>query len=538
MKLILFLLKASWRIVTMAIVIGAVSGVANTALLFLIFPALRKGAGPSAWVIGFFAGLCPVVLLTRIGSQALLSRLTQDTISRLRLGLCRKILASPLRHLEEIGMHRMLAALINDVGTVTHVLNTVPTIVVNFVILLCGAGFLGYLSLKILAGAAVFCALGVATYLYFASFAKRHMRAGVLAQESVIQNVRELIDGVKQLKMHAERRRVFVDDVMEPTEAAMRRFKFVADCLQNAAIVWGRLMFFVALGVLAFVMPLFLDIDHDTRTWCTITILFLMAPLDQIMAFLPAIGWATVAIERIERTGLMLDMGKVEQTAAPAVRQWNQIEVAGVTHSYRKEGRPQGFLLGPIDFTLRPGEIVFIVGGNGSGKTTLAKLFTGLYTPESGEIRLDGQPVTAENREGYRQLFSVVFDDAAVFDSLWGLESDDLDRRAREYLDVLRLSHVVKVQDGKFSTTKLSRGQRKRLALLTAYIEDRPIYVFDEWAADQDPTFRKLFYLRILPELKERGKSVVAITHDDHYFGVADCLIKLDEGKMNGRTSI
>ena len=129
-------------------------------------------------------------------------------------------------------------------------------------------------------------------------------------------------------------------------------------------------------------------------------------------------------------------------------------------------------------------------------------------------------------------MFSVVFDDAVIFESLWGLGAADLDQRAQEYLRQLELDHVVTVTNGVFSTTRLSRGQRKRLALVTAYLEDRPIYLFDEWAADQDPLFRKIFYQRLLPELKGRGKTVVAVTHDDRYFAVADQVIKLEEGKV------
>ena len=255
------------------------------------------------------------------------------------------------------------------------------------------------------------------------------------------------------------------------------------------------------------------------------------------MAWLPLIAWVNVSLAQINRLGIEIEATTIEDPAIedPAIgplEGWEQIELAGVTHTYRREGQSGGFVLGPVDLALRPGQILFIVGGNGSGKTTLAKLFTGLYIPESGEIRLDGRPVTAANRERYRQLFSAVFDDAAVFESLWGLAAEDLDERAREYLCQLELDRVVTVTGGTFSTTRLSRGQRKRLALLTAYLEDRPIYVFDEWAADQDPVFRRVFYLRLLPELRARGKAVVAITHDDRYFGIADCLIKLEEGKM------
>ena len=214
------------------------------------------------------------------------------------------------------------------------------------------------------------------------------------------------------------------------------------------------------------------------------------------------------------------------------VRHWEQIDFLGVTHAYRSQGRPHGFVLGPLDLTLNRGEIVFVMGGNGSGKTTLAKLITGLYVPESGDVCLDGQSISEESRESYRQLFSVVFDDAMIFDSLWGLDAPDRDQRAQEHLRQLELDHLVKVTNGRFSTTALSHGQRKRLALLTAYLEDRPIYVFDEWAADQDPAFRKIFYQRLLPELKRRGKTVVAITHDDRYFAGADRIIKLEEGKL------
>ena len=181
----------------------------------------------------------------------------------------------------------------------------------------------------------------------------------------------------------------------------------------------------------------------------------------------------------------------------------------------------------------RTGELVFLVGGNGSGKSTLAKIISGLYVPEAGEIRLDGQVITDKNRDDYRQLFSAVFSDFYLFENLLGLYTKDLDAQAGMYLEQLHLSHKIKVMDGALSTTAVSQGQRKRLALLTAYLENRPFYLFDEWASDQDPHFKDVFYTKLLPDLKARGKTALVITHDDRYFHLADRIIKLDYGQID-----
>jgi len=228
-----------------------------------------------------------------------------------------------------------------------------------------------------------------------------------------------------------------------------------------------------------------------------------------------------------------MDEKAVEQTRSDAMTpvQFESIELINAQSVYYDQEEAP-FIVGPISFCIHPGEMIFITGGNGSGKSTLAKLLTGLYVPDSGVIRWNGVTVTNENRDDYRQLFAVVFFDFFLFETLLGLESPDLDARAAAYLEALELQHKVQIKDGILSTTSLSQGQRKRLALLTAYLENRPIYVFDEWAADQDPTFKEVFYRKIAPELKAQGKTVVIITHDDRYFHLADRHFEMREGKL------
>jgi putative ATP-binding cassette transporter len=249
----------------------------------------------------------------------------------------------------------------------------------------------------------------------------------------------------------------------------------------------------------------------------------------------PSMSRARVAAEQLLQLRTEMPEAAPPQlpaTAAPAC--WREIRLNGVVHRFDSGGGESSFVVGPVDLVLEPGEIVFLTGGNGSGKTTLAKLLVGLYTPEAGSITLDGKPVQATNIEDYRSLFTTVFSDFHLFGSLLGLERPGLDDDARDHLALLRLDQKVHVNEGVFSTIELSQGQRKRLALLTAYLEDRPIYVFDEWTADQEPLFREVFYRHLLPGLRERSKTAIVITHDDRYFEAADRVIELDYGRIRG----
>ncbi len=535
MKLFLFFIHYSRRIAILAILAGIISGVSSTGMLAVINASLR-GNGPSAGkLIWAFVALCLLLPLARFTSESLLIRLGQDALLELRMRLCRQILATPLRRLEEFGAPRLMSSLTDDVPTITNALLTIPLICINVAVVIGGLIYLGWLSSWVLLLVLAFMAVGIATYQLAVIKAIRFFNAAREHTDALFQHFRALTDGTKELKLHRRRREVFAEDVLKTSATSFRRESVKAATIYSGASSWGQALGFVVVGLLVFALPAWYAFDLQVMTGYVLVLLFVITPLQVVMTTLPNLSRANIAVRRVEELGLSLTKYATEERTSPhndLPVTWESLELREVMHNYPSEEKDEGFMLGPIDLTLRPGELVFFIGGNGSGKTTLAKLLIGLYAPEAGEIRLDGKPITEENRDHYRQMFTAVFSDFYLFDSLLGIESQQLDEHALEYLKQLQLTQKVEVKEGVLSTTNLSQGQRKRLALLTAYLEDRPIYLFDEWAADQDPLFKQVFYYELLPELKAQGKTVLVISHDDRFYEVGDRIIKLDYGKI------
>ncbi len=535
MTLLRFLLRTSRGILLVTALIAALSGACNAGLIALVNAALNHPGGSTARLVWSFAGLGLCKLVTNFLSQASLVRFAQGTVASLRRDLVRKILAVPLRHLEELGAPRLLVALTEDVLYITQALLIIPAFGVNIAILLGGAAYLGWLSWKVLLTMCGFIVIGGLGYRWFIAGGFRRLTLAREEEDKLFRHFRALTEGIKELKLHRNRRGAFLRQDLQTATENYQRHNVAAEIRFVLAHTWGHLLFFLLVGVLLFLLPKLEPLTTRTLTGYVITTLYLMGPLAGAMSSLSAFGRANVSLEKVEKLGVSLagrctEKCSITQPEKPA--DFARLELIGVTHSYHHEKDDSNFVLGPIHLTFEPGELVFVAGGNGSGKSTLAKLITGLYPPETGEIRLDGNEITDANRDDYRQLFSAVFSDFYLFDTLLGLHGDGLDGQAQNYLEQLHLGHKVRINNGSLSTTALSQGQRKRLALLTAYLEDRPFYVFDEWASDQDPLFKKIFYTRLLPELKARGKTVVVITHDEKYFPLADRIVKLDYGKL------
>ncbi|HVB37028.1 MAG TPA: ATP-binding cassette domain-containing protein, partial [Vicinamibacterales bacterium] len=263
-------------------------------------------------------------------------------------------------------------------------------------------------------------------------------------------------------------------------------------------------------------------------------VLFIIGPLSGLVGSIPIFARANVAATNIETLEAELDAaapGEVEGAGARPAGPFGTLALEEVSFRYQDRTGVSQFGIGPATLTIPAGELLFIVGGNGSGKSTFLKVLTGLYPPLSGRIVLDRTPVTAADAVWYRSHFSVIFSDYHLFDRLYGLRDVD-PARVQELLRQMQLDAKTRFEDGRFSTIELSNGQKKRLALVVSMLEDRPIMVFDEVAADQDPGFRRYFYEELLPAFKRQGKTVIAVTHDDRYFGVADRVLKMDYGQF------
>lgn len=532
MNVIWLLLKASWLNVSIAILTGLISGGCSAQLIAFINRAISDNSNQN--LVWYFAGLAVLALVTGVISQFLLIYLSQEAVYNLRLSLSRGILSSPLRHLEELGANRLLATLTDDVGTLSNTIFLIPFLCVDIAVVVGCLTYLSTLSGVVFAVVFAFLALTIGTVQLLLNKMRNFFDLARAEQDILFKHFRSITEGIKELKLHSLRRQDFFDEELQVSAADSRDYNLQA--LNTAAVATGvgQLLFFMLIGLLLFAVPKLVAVSTPVLSAYILTSTYLMSPFQNILQRLPAIFRANTSVEKIERMGLAL-ASQAEITAAvklPDNYRWETLELKRATHTYPGDKEDSNFVLGELNLKFHSGQLVFIIGGNGSGKSTLAKLIAGLYIPESGEILLDGQRITDENREWYRQHFSVIFSDFYLFDRLLGMTNHDLDNQAAEYLQEFHLDRKVKVKDGVLSTTALSQGQRKRLALLTAYLEDRPIYLFDEWASDQDPFFRDIFYKQLLPELKRRGKTVFVISHDDRYFALADRAIKLDYGKI------
>jgi len=519
--------------------IASLSGLSNTLLLTVINMATQRSSQESGF---FYIVLFLVVLGFYLLSQRYFLTTTikeVDTIlHKIRLRVVNKIKDAELLSLEQVGRAQIYAALTKDMQTISNasigvVLLAQSTLLIAFTLV-----YIGWLSLVALALFIVFLTSSAVFYLVKMREFSQDIHQAMLLENELFDALTHLLDGFKEVKMSESRSAALLEHI-SAISASVKDVK--AEALTQISVfgIFGSSAFYLLAAVVVFLLPQLGAYYSTISTQLSTAVLFLAGPVSALVNSIQAYETANVAAENLESLEASLDRQvrpASKRRARPLVirnQSFSEITFERVQFEYRGKNRQVTFRLGPIDLSIKRGETIFITGGNGSGKSTFLRLLTGLYFPTKGVIRLDGQRVSEANAVAYRNLFSVIFYDYHLFDRLYGLSHIDK-QYVEELLEELRLKGVTRLVDQRFEPLDLSSGQKRRLALLISYLEDKPIYVFDEWAAEQDPDFRRYFYTDILPELKAKGKTLVVVTHDDRYYNMdyIDRIIKFEEGRI------
>ncbi len=523
-----------YRSAPFLILISLLSGGANAVVIFLISMSLYVKI-KLGYLVFYFVLASLLYLLGRKVLQSKLLKISFGIIYDLRMKLIDRIFNTSYQSYEKLDSGRIVATLNNDTTTLGGFANFLVTILSSIITILGAFMYLAAIAFwTTLVTLAVIILVGV-IYSIVTGKATPLFNAARDTQNTFLSLLNGMNSGFKELSLHSAKKVAYRGDVRDVTD----RFRSASSSAMlkyvNAFMV-GESMLIIVLGAVTFLIPTLLpDIKTATLMSFIMVLLYLIGPVTGILNAIPGLAQMKISWQRVQ--GLLKEIpANIEGQTFDRPRLPSQIgevqniSAKGVFFEYSSKDESEKFAVGPLDFEAKKGEIIFVIGGNGSGKTTLAKLLTGLYIPDKGSITIDGKEIPNDQLGEY---FSVIFGDYHLFEKLYDVDMSGKDQELNEYLGLLRLQDKVSVTGNAFTTLELSGGQRKRLALLRCYLEDRPIYLFDEVAADQDPEFRKFFYRNLLTRMKEKGKTVIAITHDDHYFDVADRVVKMDLGRID-----
>lgn len=514
----------------MMIFLSILSGMGNAIVIFSINTAVFSSYEiRSVLAISFTVGLLMYIVTQKYLRKSII-KAVNNSIYQKRVDIINYILSTPYEQLEVIKKEVIDTTLNNDTETISRITNVIVGGVTSaFTLMICFA-YLAYLNMYALTLSIIIIVIMSIAY-YFVG--KRVNKIGEKArneQDIFFKFINSLIGGIKELKLNEVKKKEFTSD-MKMNLYRYRERRTQANIANAYVFITGEIMFILAIGSLVFVFPLFIaELDNNSIASFVFIMLYMLGPINEILNFIPHMIEYRISSKRIENLIKHLSTGTDKWISKRTITSFEKltIELNKLSYSYKRNGE-DSFEIGPIDYQFQNGEIIFITGGNGSGKSTLVKLISGLYKPTSGYISINKSEVSIDF---LKSNFSVIFNDFYLFDRLYGIDYTNKEEEIVKYLKMFKLNHKVNIADGKFSTLELSTGQKKRLALLVALLEDKQAYIFDEWAAEQDPEFREFFYMQLLNELKQKNKLVIVITHDDQFFDKADRIIKMEMGVM------
>ncbi|MBW8687192.1 cyclic peptide export ABC transporter [Chitinophaga rhizophila] len=535
MALYHLLFKVHFRKFLTFAVAGCISGIASSGLLITINNQLAPSSAASGTNDAlYFAGLLLIfVVSTRLLSGSVI-RFTQQQLGAIRLEMTQRIVGSDYTAISD-KQSRIYACLTRDVVVLSECCLGIVELISAIIVFSCCIVYLGILSVQVLLATMLLILAGLLLYLLNRRSFMAHLSRARDTEEHFVRHLEYILGGFKEIKVNpAKGSEIFESEIRKDiTDSIFYHRKGITGMINNNFFV--QLSYYSFIGCFLFgVSDYLLHGDPVLTTRLVFLLLFILKPLETILMQIPGVAMANVAASRIIDMKDELNSSGESISQLPVVSDpplFQSLHYQDISFSYESKGGDTPFRLGPINMQVEKGGITFIHGGNGSGKTTFLKVLLQMLPVSEGRILLNGYPITSANKSDYLCCFSVVFSDYYLFDKLYGI-SDPAISQFRHYLALFEMAHKVDLKERTFSTINLSAGQRKRLALIAALMENRPVLVLDEWAADQDPVFRRRFYEIILPSLISEGRTIIAITHDDAYFHVAHHLYRMDTGVL------
>ncbi|WMP19410.1 cyclic peptide export ABC transporter [Thiothrix lacustris] len=537
MKLLNFMTQETDVSKQRILALAAVSGIANSLLLVIINEAatgLKEGVFETHLFAQYVLTFILFIFAQRASQREAVTAV-EWALQRVRVRIANKVRLCELRTVEELGDIGSYSPLTQGANTIAQSAMYLVTGIESLLVLVFASLYLLWLSPPSFLVAIVLIGFAIAMLVRHYQKTFKELSEASQKEGQFFERFTSILKGFKQLKTNRRES----DDLfwhIQQLAGETSDLKSRSNVRLLEDILLSNVTFYLLLLLVVFLLPSLVTAPEENLFQVIATILFMMEPVSMISAALPNVSKTNVAINGLYRLEGQLDKALPQQYDDTATRthlpeDFTAIHLHAASFTYTNAQRQPLFQAGPLTMSCQRGETIFITGGNGSGKSTFLKLFTGLYQPEQGCIRLDEKQLEAGDYPAYRELFAVVFDDFHLFDRLYGL-LDVPDTEINDWLEKLGISHKTRFEQGRFTNTDLSTGQRKRLAFIAAIIQHRPILVFDELAADQEPAFRKRFYEEILPELKAQGKTIIAVTHDDRYFSIADRVLHMEAGKL------
>lgn len=517
--------------------LAALSGLANAAVLAVVNMAVQdssKGAGSQLRGALLFALAMAIYAISQKRLMVDTCERVERLITKLRLRLLEALRDCEFHEVERIGRAEIFGNLSREAQVLSQSATNIVVAVQSAILLAASMTYMFFLSKLAFVLLAVFTTLGAAFHLARSKQTSAHLHEAARNDDALIEGFSDVIDGFREVKINRARSNELTDAIRNVARKSSNS-RIHVNTLNAHDFVLSQVTFFMLTGLMVFVVPMLASVDTRTITMTTTATLFMLGPVGALVGNFPVFNNADAAARRIaelEDKLLARRQPGDRNGRLDTFNQFGELVIDALSFTYPAVDGETAFAVGPNSLRIARGDCIFITGGNGSGKTTFINLLLTLIPATSGRIEIDGVAVDGSNHDAYRNLFSVIFSDNHLFRTLYGT-APFTDEEADQLLRDMEIAHKVQITGNRYSDIELSGGQRKRIALVTAQLERKPILVLDEWAADQDPVFREKFYRQIVPALRQRGLTIIAITHDDRYFDVADARYHMDEGKLH-----